>query len=298
MKNDKIKCNLCGQNDAKVIQEPTRKNVSFMDVFSAAGGVRGTQRIVRCNNCSLVYVSPRFKENQIAKGYRESLDHGHSQEERGRRKTFEKAIILLEKIYKKKGRLLDVGCANGLFIEVAKKNGWDSFGVEISKEFKIKAQQKGLKVYQGTLQEQIFEKNYFDVITYWDVLEHVYNPKKELMLAHKLLKPSGLILVNYPDFGSIPARLSGKHWWFLLSVHLYYFTRETLLKFFNKTGFSPLFYKRHWQYLELGYLTSMFSLYSKAISIFALKMLKATGFNSLLIPYYAGQSTIIARKIN
>lgn len=293
---EEISCNICHSTDAIVILRPERTARSFMDVFSAAGGVRGTQTIVKCRRCGLVYVSPRFKPENIIKAYTETLDHGYSTQMEGRNKTFENGVILLNKYYPQKGKLLDVGCANGGFLKMADKHGWDTYGVEPSRELAVLGKRNGLKIYQGTLDEQKFTKNKFDVITYWDVLEHVADPMRELKLVYSLLKPGGILLVNFPDIGSLPARLSGKYWWFLLSVHLFYFSKESLVAALSRCRLKTLYCRAHWQYLELGYILGMLSLYNKPISKSLRKLTDLSGLSSLLIPYYAGQTTLIAKK--
>jgi len=297
MELTEVPCNICDGKEVEVILTPQVKNISFMEVFSAAGGVRGTQKIVKCKKCGLVFVSPRFPEEQIEKAYQEAFDHGYSSQELGRKITFENGIKLIERLYEKKGKILDIGAANGVFVEVSKNRSWVAYGVELSQELARSGKKKGLKFYQGTLEKQNFQNNFFDIITYWDVLEHVYDPKEELTLANKLLKSGGLLLINYPDIGSLPARLTGKYWWFFLSVHLYYFSKNSLNNLLAKTGFKTIYSKRHWQYLEFGYLANMISLYSKIVSRILVYILKTLNVDRKLIPYYAGQSTIVARKL-
>lgn len=113
------------------------------------------------------------------------------------KKTFYKRLILIRK-FKKEGRLLDVGCAFGFFLKLAEKYGFQPFGIDISSYAVKKARKivKG-KILQGDIEEDIpFPDNFFDVITLFDILEHLKNPKRVLSQLKKKIKHSGYIYNN------------------------------------------------------------------------------------------------------
>ena len=114
--------------------------------------------------------------------------------------------------------------------------------------------QYGLDIRQGILSPRLFPDESFNVSTLWDVIEHVTQPGNVLDTIHRLLKRDGLLLVNYPDFGSWMARLLGQRWPFLLRVHLMYYTRSTITRQLQKVGFTPLRIQPHFQTLRLGYI--------------------------------------------
>jgi ubiquinone/menaquinone biosynthesis C-methylase UbiE len=147
----------------------------------------------------------------------------------------------LEKIekYQKNGRLLDIGSAVGFFLEVAKENGWDAFGVDISEWASNYARERGLNVFMGDLLEATFSDEYFDVITMWAVVSNLQDPYNILIEAHRILKKDGLIVIQTGNINSILAKLQGVNWGPLTPEgHLYYFSPKTLRKMLELTGFK------------------------------------------------------------
>jgi 2-polyprenyl-3-methyl-5-hydroxy-6-metoxy-1,4-benzoquinol methylase len=245
----------------------------------------------------LVYTTPRLKASSIVEGYSEGIDTDYTSQEQARIKTFQKNLKILNSFTKSKGRLLDVGAAAGYFVKVAADNNWQAEGVEPSSWMSQYAQDKlGVKVRPGTIHNYRFKSNSFDVITYWDVLEHVPDPKKDLKKTAKLLKKGGLLIVNYPDWASLPAKIFGRKWWFVLSIHLYYFTPVTITKLLKKTGFRVLDIRPHFQTLELGYLVYRLKPYSRLLYNILNPIVKILNLDKFGIPYYAGQTLVIAKK--
>lgn len=153
----------------------------------------------------------------------------------------------------------------------------------------------GLDIRTGTLAEQEFPKASFDIVTLWDVLEHLSDPAGELQRVRALLKSDGLLIVNYPDFGSVASRLLGRKWPFLLSVHLTYFTRATARTFLEQQGFAVRDIRTHWQTLALGYVLRRAGNY---FSLFGLlgRLIDAAGMGKLPLRYTIGQTLVVSRK--
>ena len=93
------------------------------------------------------------------------------------------------------------------------------------------------------------------------------------------------------------ARLAGRKYWFILSVHLYYFVPNTIKSLLEQTGFEVVEEGPHFQFLELGYLTHRLEAYLPRIARMMRAVEKTLGVERFLIPYYAAQSRIMARKI-
>jgi SAM-dependent methyltransferase len=155
--------------------------------------------------------------------------------------------------------------------------------------------QYGLDIRQGTLQPGLFPENSFDVITLWDVIEHVAEPAELLSTIHQLLQPGGVLLVNYPDFGSWMARQLGKRWPFLLSVHLLYYTRSTITRQLQKAGFQPVRIRPHFQSLKFGYILKRMEPYV-ALSRPVRALVEGVGLGNLPLTYNMGQTLVVARK--
>ena len=134
------------------------------------------------------------------------------------------------------------------------------------------------------------------MVTIWDVLEHTPDPKEVLRECRRILKKKGLLVVNYPDIGSWIARIMGRKWVFLLSVHLYYFTRRTMVKMLQDSGFSVLKIKPHYQQLALGYLFSRSKAYVGHVGAIGENISRMLGMGGVNIPYWIGQTLVIAQK--
>ena len=153
-----------------------------------------------------------------------------------------------------------------------------------------------IDINPGTLFDQKFKTGTFDVVTLWDVIEHTTEPDKVLKECNKILKKKRLLVINYPDFGSWMAKGTGRKWVFLLSVHLYYFTPDTIKKMLEKCGFTIVKVKPHFQKLEIGYLFFRMGAYSKLLSTMGVKLTNMLHMNKWKIPYWLGQTFVAARK--
>ncbi len=294
MKPQPVPCPVCDTVQFDVMYTPWRDVTDPVKLFGAASGERGTQQIVRCRSCRMIYTNPRYPDDVILQGYEGADDQGHDTQFESRVLTFFKSLEKHAKLLPPKGsRVLDVGCAGGAFVEAARRYGYEAVGLEPSRQLATSAQKRGLHVIQGTL-ESFTPSHPFDLITLWDVLEHVTNPQQTLAQCKKLLSPSGIILVNYPDAGTWQAKLAGKNFWWFLSVHLHYFDRHSIRVLLEKMGFELYSTRRHFQRLQLGYLFEVGRIYSPALanigSAIVPSFLKKT-----LVPYYASQTTALAR---
>lgn len=182
-----ISCNFCGQDNAEFI--------------CSYDGVR----IVKCKNCGLIYRNPRIKENQIKKFYNTNyygsyynrgLDQKISQ---ARTRLFKK--VLSELRNKTKGRrLLDVGCGQGHFLNMAKENGWEVQGVEFAESACRYARENfGLEIINKELKDANFASGYFDAVTLWNVLDHLLDPLGTLCEIYRVLKPKGILVIRIPN---------------------------------------------------------------------------------------------------
>jgi SAM-dependent methyltransferase len=137
------------------------------------------------------------------------------------------------------GRVLDVGCASGLFLKAARDAGWNVAGVEPSEALFAKARAalgESTELYCTTLEHTKFATASFDVVTMWDVLEHVPDPLGFLQTCASLLKPGAHLFVNVPDLDSFEARILRKRWPLFLAEHLNYFNRKSLRLCGEKAG--------------------------------------------------------------
>lgn len=234
-------CDLCGADASNI-------------VYSGAGWKQVVPQgvvLVQCRQCGLMYLSPRPGPDEIWQYYPndylpfrptiESERFGLMRWMR-RRKLAQRRRWIEYFGRRQSGIILDVGCATGLFLHEMALAGWQVAGVEpIAAAAEYARTHLGLNVFQGWLGQAPYPDKSFDVITFWDVLEHTYSPLTELMQTAKLLRPGGLVAINIPNWHSLDRRLFGPHWiGFDPPRHLYVFTRSTLTALLEKTGFRPI----------------------------------------------------------
>lgn len=236
-----VSCNLCGADDAEII-------------FTGPGWhqlVPEGSALLRCRNCGLVYLNPRPTPEEIGDYYPDDYNcfRPAVEDERFwlmrwmRRHKLAYRRRLVEKFGgRKSGRILDVGCSTGLFLHEMTLAGWETLGVEPTPSAAAYARDRfGLDVFQGILEEAPLTPQSYNVVTFWDVLEHTFSPAETLRRTATLLEPGGLLAINVPNWHSPDRQWFGPHWiGYDPPRHLYVFTRETLSALLRKTGFEPL----------------------------------------------------------
>jgi 2-polyprenyl-3-methyl-5-hydroxy-6-metoxy-1,4-benzoquinol methylase len=313
MKNDRqsldaaffeyVPCNLCGagDSDVDVLYEADLEKVPgtperFREIYSSASTEVFYERLVRCRHCGLIYISPRPRRELIVSGYLSAEDEKYVSQEKGRISTFRNCLKIIERLLPS-GRLLDIGAAAGMFVKVARDAGYEAYGVEPSLWMSNFAKSRyGVTVFPGILEDAKLDDASFDIVTMWDVLEHVPDPMSTLKEVRRILKPGGFLIVNYPRIDDPLAKIFGRKWWFLLSVHLFYFTPETLSAYMEKIGFEKISHRPHFQRLAYDYLVERLSVYSGLLAKIAEIPYIIPGFKKFLIPYFASQYLMVLRK--
>jgi 2-polyprenyl-3-methyl-5-hydroxy-6-metoxy-1,4-benzoquinol methylase len=295
-----VSCNLCGADDYEVVYPPHYEHAKpdeILETFRSSGDEMLLDQLVQCNRCGLQYLTPRLRSDVVIEGYSAGSDETFVSQVAGRERTFAKSLEHIERHFPQRGRLLDVGTAGGSFMAVAHKAGWEVAGCEPNLWLcEWGNRQYGLEIAPGTIFDMKLPSDAFDVVTLWDVLEHTPDPKGVLEECRRVLKTGGLLVVNYPDIGSLVARTMGRRWVFLLSVHLYYFTVPSLTTMLKSIGFDVLTKRRHWQSLEFGYILFRMEAYLGPVARLGRKMVAAMRISHWQIPYWMGQMLVVARK--
>jgi len=149
-----------------------------------------------------------------------------------------------------KGRILDVGCSAGIFLDVM--SGWERHGIEFPSAVANHARRTyGDNIHLGSLEDYPLKEGYFDCVTLFDVLDHMPDPISALEKCNRLLRPGGLLVVKVHDISCLYARLSGKTFYAIIPpYHLFYYNRQTLSALTMKTGFK-LVEARHMAHILL-----------------------------------------------
>lgn len=271
----------------------------LQSVYCASSDHQLLDRVVRCVSCEMVFLSPRPDTTLIQGGYEAVEDPVFVAQNPQRIRTFARVTrsILDRTHYNPAGKdLLDVGCAGGAFPAAARDAGFNAQGIEPSRWLSSYARQTyGLEIRQGILTSGVYPQAGFDVVSLWDVIEHVPEPHEILTIIHGLLRPQGYLWVNYPDIGSLTAKLMRWRWPFWLSVHLHYYVRKTMQRQLEQAGFEVLFMTPHWQQLQLGYVLQRAAALAPPMVVFE-KLVNGIGLGSLPFTYNMGQTLVVARR--
>jgi 2-polyprenyl-3-methyl-5-hydroxy-6-metoxy-1,4-benzoquinol methylase len=295
-----VACAVCGADDYQVVYEARRNRNHDRDLvhtFRASGDERLVDRLVQCRRCSFRYISPRIRGQLILSSYAAGEDPAYVSQLDAREQTFAAALPEIERLAGAKGRVLDIGTAAGAFVAVAAAAGWEAEGCEPNRWLaEWGSRRYGIRIRAGSVFDQPYEPGSFDVITLWDVIEHTLDPREMLDRCRELLKPGGIVVVNYPDAGSWVARALGRQWPFLSSVHLYYFDRRTMTKLLQTTGFAVETIRPHVQRLELDYILFRASVVSSRLSAVARRIARGARIGRTHVPYWLGQTFVAARR--
>jgi SAM-dependent methyltransferase len=200
------------------------ENTIFEELFQGRDllhGVEGTFHLLRCKQCSLATLSPILQPDELDKYYppgyisfpKAVADEHNILRRLDRWYGIEKRCQQVIRRAKRPGKLLDIGCATGVFLHGMQQHGWDCYGVEPSVHASAYARDRfNLPVFTGFLEESNFQNQTFDVITMWDVLEHVPNPKQVLEMIHTLLNPGGWLVISMPNSQAWERYIFGKYW--------------------------------------------------------------------------------------
>ncbi len=266
-----VRCNLCGADDAFVRYPGTAgdRSAPSLGHFACTNVGYGIHPpIVQCRQCHLVYANPRVAADWLLAAYTAVEDPTYVAERQGRELTFQRHLDHLGPYVEiqHSPRLLDVGCHIGVFVELAQARGWEAWGIEPSRWAVEQGRRRQLNIIQGTVSDAPFPDGYFDVVTLWDVIEHLADPLGDMRQVNRLLRPGGLVCIHTMDVESWFARLMGRRWPWLMEMHLYYFSRSTLAALVQRAGFQVVDCCARGRVLRLGYVVSHLKPYSRPLA--------------------------------
>jgi len=219
--------------------------------------------LLRCRDCEFIFSDP-FPPVEISKIYERIVDPEYVEEEEGRGGNFRSILKTLDRILKDKGSFLDVGSATGIMMNLAKKDGWDVYGVELSKWAVDEAKRRyGIEIIQGDFLDVELTENFFKVVCLIDIIEHVSNPKDVIGKVWRILERGGVAVLVTPDIKSFTAKVMGEKWWHFRPAHIGFFSKKPLFHLLRSKGFEIVKLKRYKWRFSLYYIASRIKLLNK-----------------------------------
>jgi len=252
--------------------------------------------IVRCRVCGLVMANPRDDEATLARVYGQLTDETYDGEDFNRSFAAAEHQRLLLAVHPPPARVLDMGCATGFFTTQAADAGYDVTGADASQWSveRAKKREPRVKFEVGSIESLSFDAE-FDVVTLWDVLEHVHSPRAVLERIAGWLKPGGTLLMSMPNSASLVAKLLGPRWVLLLREHLWYFSPETIVKLLGSCGFDFVQNDVKWVRFSLANVAGRLSQYGGALSALQ-AWSNSAALKRASIRFPMGEMNVVAKK--
>jgi dolichol-phosphate mannosyltransferase len=239
-----VRCCLCGGTHHLEVYpaKDEEHGADFLDVSPyscATHSSRSHGQILRCLRCSLIFMKPRLAADDLVGEYARSEDPVYLDQIHARETTFRYNLNQVRKYIGSRDRVLEIGSYCGAFLKVAREEGLDVVGVEPS-EWAVRAAKDvtDARIVRGTVDDLPGDMRRFDVVVAWDVLEHFADPVAELRKINTLLPEKGTLLFSTLMIDNWFPRATGKHWPWLMDMHLFYFTETTIRNVLAETGFE------------------------------------------------------------
>lgn len=288
-------CPLCNSTTASLL----------LDAPDRFHGREHNYELLRCSACTFVWLAkppaPEDMPYHYGAAYHQLISEAGEIGASSRWQPRRDRILR----YVKSGAILDIGCGSGAFLSTMKDPGWKLYGIEIEPSTAQRARSNsGADVFVGDVMAAPISPASLDVITCFDLLEHVYEPRAFLVQAMKWLKPGGLFYSVLPNIDSWESRLFGSYWYGLeLPRHLSHFSPKTLRHAMTTLGFNEVYLRTRTSYLEpsIGYayaaLLRAFGLaYVPAENLqqpgFAFRALRKLGRFAFIVPF--AQAAVLA----
>ncbi len=195
--------------------------------------------IAKCTACSLIFVRNQVTTEELAAYYAGFEDDSYGDTNVDcLNYYYHKLGALIRQRFPQPGRLLDVGCARGWFLDTMPD--WECHGNEITKHYGMTAREKhGDRIFLGPFEDYPMREGYFDVITLQDVFDHIRDPLPMLEKCRRLLRPGGLIAIKVHNISCLFAKLTGPGFYAVIPPsHLFYYDKQTLRRTLEKSGFT------------------------------------------------------------
>lgn len=265
---ESVACYLCGRKDGRVLVD----DPPF--------------QVLCCAGCGLAYTTPRIRGERLQEiydlGYFTSESAGdfgyasYAADAPGYLRTFQKKTRIIQR-FVPKGRVLEIGCAAGFFLQAVRDAGYEGHGIEVAGSILAHARDvlKLPNLFQGTVMQYPGERRSFDAIAMWDVIEHLADPLVDLKRARELIKDDGRLFVQTQDVESLTRRLLGSKWpHFKQLEHIYHFSKKTITMLLDRAGFEVVRIQKSGagKYISIGFLIDRMRRFGRMPHLLALPL--------------------------
>jgi len=230
-------CPLCESGDSRL----------FLPIAVSRGPAAGSYELRQCTACELIFVEPRLADSLLATLYDQDFYFSTGWPYRGFAEWVMREIQRTRQRrvqrYMPSGSLLDIGCGDGRFVRHMAGQGWRATGIDFSAAALTLAQSQdsAARFLYGSLFDHDFEPGSVDLVTLWQVLEHIGEPREFLARCHDLMRPGGVFVAAVPNIEGLSARLTGGRWWGLdVPRHLVHYSPRTLCRGLEEAGFTVM----------------------------------------------------------
>jgi 2-polyprenyl-3-methyl-5-hydroxy-6-metoxy-1,4-benzoquinol methylase len=227
-------CTVCGSSNKS----------GYLFEKTSDGRGEGSIRVYHCGECKSVYLGKYSEifDDQLYAYYAKYAGKTKNQVYNPLTKNSYFQVLKLLNSYGGGKTILDVGCGNGAFLDAAMEQGYDIKGIELSQSAIDIANRFNLPVKKIDFFSTEIESSSFDILTMFEVIEHLPEPVLFLQRAEHVVKRGGLIYITTPNYNSLDRRILDKNWSVFHREHLTYFTPATLIKAVERnTGFEVLY---------------------------------------------------------
>ena len=294
-------CPLCGANETEISYKG--KVASDLTSLKASGSSFGNRDIFECLICTLFFCSPLPSSAELFEAYNESSDEDFVSQNSYRYNTFDKYFSnFMNKMdfSYKEIHVTDIGAASGVFLSALKNRGISSSGLEAN-SWLVNYGRKhyGVDLHRGGDLDFVPNSEMRNIVTYWDVLEHLPDPKSSISFMASALRKESIIFLSLPSTDSKSFKFLKWYWPMHLDVHLFYFNQKSLDALFSNLGFKRIYVSNYWQTISIGYLILRIL---RIISFNRFSNLDSTKFtdswlNRIPFPYSVGQRIYVYEKV-
>lgn len=288
-----VNCDLCGSHDARVLFR--KGDTDFLQCRQC--GLEWVHPLPDMDKMRQLYSSPRYyaTDNISQYGYSDYMRNKHLYVNLFNQRLDE----IMYYFNGRRGRLLDVGCATGVLLDLARLRGWQVQGVDISAySTGIAREYYRLNVYTGELAEAAYPDKDFDVIVIDDVIEHVISPTALVQECHRILKTGGLLTINTPNRAGLWHLLMGRRWFHYKQMgHTHFFSPRVITDLLNRHGFDVLDIHPSSKIIDLNYAFGRLRYYNMALPNLLTRTVGRMFIASVTFPIRVGEMKVFARKL-